>query len=168
MVNLVIPVGIPGCGKSTWARTLLSEYSVVSSDQIRENTFGSLRAAHDVSKEQHEKNNQRVFDIFHRRIRNHLTNDRNVYADATNLNVRARKRLREIAEDTGASLHVVMFDNTNQAWNRNRAREEETRVPPKVMDKMLLQYEGAKKCIVPKLSNEGESYDSVTVIEGVL
>lgn len=165
--NLIIPVGIPGCGKSTWPGTLLRNYRLVSTDEIRKEMFGSLRAAHDVSPEQRDKNNQEVFQVFHTRIGETLESGVDTYADATNLHPRARRRLRVIADRAKAKIHIVFFDNVQQAWNRNRLRDEETCVPSNVMSKMMTQFFEAKQRLLPLDNHPLEEFDALTVISGV-
>lgn len=137
MASLIIPVGIPGSGKSTWAHKF-TKAELVSSDAIRIRMFGSLEAAHDA--ESKERNNAAVFHIFHDWIRRRLALGMDVVADATNLNHEARARLREIAVETSAETHLVLFQNLTEASARNRLRGPEDRVPDDAMSHMLGKY----------------------------
>lgn len=160
MANLIIPVGIPGCGKSTWAKKLLDrKYSVVSSDEIRKSFWGSLRESHDP--EFKKERNERVWDVFYNTIEDHLVHNVDVFADATNLNDYARERLREIAGRTGADVHVIVFANINEALTRNYSRDEDAVVPEEVMDSMRDLFDKAWTDI------EDEPYDSITTIASV-
>lgn len=158
--NLIFPVGIPGSGKSTWARTMLPDYIVVSSDEIRRQKWGSLRAAHDVDPEEKKKRNGEVWDIFYEAVENNLRNGYHTYADGTNLRGAARNRLRKIAAKTSSRIHCVIFDNAFQGWERNTERDPDAHVPGVVMSDFSEQFENAKSGI---LALPGQ-FDSITVI----
>jgi predicted kinase len=162
MANLLIPMGIPGSGKSTWVKTMLDgKYTIISSDAIRKSLFGSLKAAH--TPDEKAKNNAKVWDIFYRDIEEALKHNVDVVADATNLRAFARERLREIAERTGAKTHLLVFNNLDQACLRNVQRNEDAVVPDAVMDDMIDQWEVAMEAILDGL----EDYEVISVIAGV-
>jgi predicted kinase len=90
---LYIPVGIPGCGKSTFAEKVLPLAHVISTDKIR-------AALGDVTD---QSQNDLVFERFHTTVRDYLELSlpgAMIYADATNLTRSAREILRAIAADT--------------------------------------------------------------------
>lgn len=158
MSTLIIPVGIPGSGKSTWTREVFPAARQVSSDAIRLELFGSLEAAH--KEEAKERNNEIVFKTFHTRIALHLLLHRDVVADATNLNADARLRLQNIvAEQPSAKTHLVLFKNVVEGITRNAARGPEDRVPERAMEYMVEKYWDALSRL------PYESYDRVTMIE---
>ena len=160
MANLIIPVGVPGCGKSTWARTFLDrKYRIVSSDEIRLKMFGSLRAAFNGSEEQVAENKEKVFKAYYDDIELALKHNVDVYADATNLRKYYRERLSEIADKTGAKTHVFLFRNLSTAAYRNLQRDFSDQVPREAMDSMYDKWYEAEGDI------PFEVYDSVTVIE---
>lgn len=153
MSRLYIPVGIPGCGKSTFATSFgLGDYPavVVSSDAIRE----SLGDVNDQSK------NGAVFAAFHELIDFYLfRNGVDVFADATNLDFRARQTLRGLADHAHATTHLILFANLDEAILRNRKRDRV--VPDDVMTRMIGKYERAKFEIWQ------EQYDSITEVRSV-
>lgn len=144
---LFIPVGIPGCGKSTMADSL-SLY-IVSSDIIR----ASLSDVNDQSR------NGEVFNIFHETLDAHLKADMHVMADATNLDRGSRAELRRIAERNNVRTHLILFRNVEQAIQRNSERERV--VPADVMLRMIDKYERAIQDI------DQEHYDFVTEVTAV-
>jgi predicted kinase len=158
--NLIFPVGIPGSGKSTWARTMLLDYIVVSSDEIRKQKWGSLRAAHDVTPAEKKERNNFVWDAFYLAVATNLRMGYNVYADGTNLRIGARDRLLRIAKGAKARIHCIIFDNTFQGWERNTERDPDAHVPGVVMSDFSEEFENAKNGI---LALPGQ-FDSVTVI----
>lgn len=160
MTNLIIPVGIPGSGKSTWARTILDrKYAVISSDEYRKKLFGSMREAH--KPETKVERNEEVWKLFYQDIENCLNHSVDVFADATNLRAFAREKLVDIAKRSGARTHVLIFSNSKQAWERNELREEDRIVPTEVMADFTLRLDEAIKDI------PNESYNSVTTIASV-
>ena len=83
MNKLVMLVGLPGSGKSTYAGKLKKEGVIIhSSDRVRE----ELGDVNDQSK------NEEVFRILHKRIKDDLKSGKSVAYDATNLNRKRRIR----------------------------------------------------------------------------
>lgn len=156
MPTLFIPMGIPGCGKSTWGDHM--GISTVSSDAIRL----EMGNVYDQSQ------NDEVFARFNKRIGMNLLNGDNVYADATNLSAQARSNLRMVArlaarelfsrdgigrvESDGVLTHVILFRNLSQAITRNLRRDRV--VPPDAMVRMIEKYERA----VLDIGSEGYNY----------
>lgn len=166
MPNLVIPVGIPGSGKSTWGTTLLGEgkYSVVCSDNIRRRIWGSLIEAHNCGPEVKQERTERVWKEFYADVEEKLKHNIDVYADGTNLRDFAREKLRDIAVRTGARTHLILFDNVVQALERNVSREEDKVVPDEVQLAFINQFALVLEDL--KLGEE-QRYDSVTRIENL-
>lgn len=129
--RLYILVGIPGCGKSTWADLYLSPSNIayVGSDAIR----AELSHIHDQTR------NNEVFDIFHADIARQLAHGNSVVADSTALDAFARERLYTIAETHNAAVHIIFFKNVYQGIARNARRTR--KVPFEAMERMLDKYE---------------------------
>lgn len=155
MSKLFLPIGIPGCGKSTFASRVLmhNNLRVVETDAIREDLVkaGRLQSVNDMSR------NKEVFAKFHAYIEDHLLDGFDVFADATNLTSSARHKLRQIADLRGAEIHLFIFTNLLAAVNRNRKRDRV--VEPEPMVRLLGQYEKALQEIPQEI------YASVTYIE---
>lgn len=158
MPKLFIPVGIPGCGKTTLANRVLmhNNLRVVGTDDIREELVqdGLLKDVHDMSQ------NKEVFKRFYERIDDHLLDHFDVVADATNLRDFAREELRNLAERVGAETHLLVFTNPSVAVRRNLKRERV--VAAEAMVRMLGQYEKALQDI------STETYATVTYIEATV
>lgn len=153
MSQLIIPVGIPGCGKSTWGEQFFNKSTdqIVSTDRIRE----SLGDVNDQSR------NDEVFEEYHRFIGECLEDGFRVYADATNLRHFAREILVKIGLLAEAEIHLVIFANPDQALSRNLKRQRV--VPQDVMIRMLDQYEDFR-LVLPQ---EAHMYNSITEIRRV-
>lgn len=154
MARLIIPVGIPGCGKSTLCSTLL-DVRRVSSDEIRQRVCPD---GYDATK------NSEVFAEYHQQIAKNLMREIDTVADATNLEISAREKLYNIARFCNAEAHVLLFTNIEQALKRNAARPVDGKhgnmqVPQDQMaNKMLPRYERTLASI------DTEAYDTLTYI----
>lgn len=154
MARLFITVGIPGTGKTTWAKTFFKEpYAViVSSDTIREELTGDASD---------QTRNQEIFDEFHARVRVGLVFGKDVVADSTALDPFARKNLIDIAKGLDAEIHLVVFENVNQGSDRNQRRNRV--VPEGAMVRLMKKYIQFQE----DLSSEQELYNSITKIRSV-
>lgn len=129
MTDLILLAGVPGVGKTTWAHTFFDlKNAIISSDEIRKRLAGTLRSAHDAD--------IRPWDVFYREIGDRLKHNVDVVADATFLTRRHRERAREVADRHKADLHLVLFKDLQVADERNKTRDDDVRVPPKVMRDM--------------------------------
>jgi predicted kinase len=99
--TLVVLVGLPGSGKSTFARRLapLIDAVIVESDVMRRAMFEAPRHGADESK--------RLFRAIQAVVLRLLLDKRSVVMDATNLRETHRKPFRDIASTAGAQLQVV-------------------------------------------------------------
>ena len=132
MNTLIILIGLPGCGKSTYAKKLIEmhpDWEYVSRDEVRYEWVTDQAHYYD-----HEYD---VFKEFCNRIDMHLMNDKTVIADATHLNVKSRNKLfnnlKVIPDKVIGIVFVTPFDI---CMERNSKREGVTRVPDKVMYQM--------------------------------
>jgi predicted kinase len=98
---LVILVGLPGSGKSTFARRLapLIDAVILESDALRGLLFESPQHGDSESK--------RLFRAIHAVTLRLLKDHRSVIVDATNLREKHRKPFRDMAATAGARLQVV-------------------------------------------------------------
>lgn len=129
MNKLIILIGIPGCGKSTYAKKLIEMYpnwKYVSRDEVRYEYVSDQAHYYD-----HEKE---VFREFCNRIDMHLLNEEIVIADATHLTVGSRKKLLDNLNVIPDEIIMVYIDTPFEVClKRNQAREGITRVPDKTM-----------------------------------
>lgn len=139
--SLVLLIGASGAGKSTFARRHFRATEVVSSDRCRalvSDDENDQSASHD------------AFEILRLIVARRLARKRLTVVDATNVQARARRELRRIAERYGVPLIAIVFDLPEEiclAHHTGRAR----RVPAGVIRKQL----GDLKASLARLSQEG-------------
>ena len=140
--KVIILVGSPGCGKSTFATKLLasnSEYKLLSSDAMRAE-FGSGEDDQSVT--------GIVFSTLKRRLQAYLALGQTVIIDATNINKKDRKDYINAANASGHQVVGYVFECSKETLlERNKTRGEAggRNVPEWVIDKMLTKYQRPDK-----------------------
>lgn len=142
--RVIVLVGLPGSGKSTWAEQ--QQYTILSSDEMR-------RLLMDDPTDQ--SIHGRVFGSLRYLLRQRLELKRPVTCvDATNITRRDRRAWIKMAELYGCLPEAVFFDvPVEECLRRNAARG---RVVPEEAIRIM-----AEKLAVPTLE---EGFTSVTVI----
>lgn len=140
-VPLLVLVGIPGSGKSTWAndRVASGRYHLVSTDAIRAELYGSEACQGDWRQIW-----QRVLVQWHQGVAAIYRGDlEGVIYDATNARRRHRREAIAAARAAGFdTITLVWFDiPLALALARNRSRSRQ--VPEAVMATMHRQIQGA-------------------------
>lgn|SRR5579862_258085 len=141
---VVLSIGLPGSGKSTWFK----RHSILplSSDMVRILLFD------DVTEQRYQ---DLVFSTLRTMLRARLLARRQWnYVDATNLSPHERRSWIKLANDFGYEAHAVFFDVPPEVCiERNRRRERN--VPEDVMQRM------ANKLRPPKFE---EGFAKITVV----
>lgn len=129
---LIMPIGIPGSGKTTWARKMWDEYQIprVSSDDVREHLYGNASIQGDFNE---------VFDIVHTIIRSTLDQSEEDFCilDATNVTRWVRQSAIWEINPTEV-IYVLMGNDVPVCKKRNAARDRV--VPEYVIDNMYKKY----------------------------
>lgn len=134
MSNLYIMVGVPGSGKSTWAKAHKGNMTYVSRDEIR---FSMV-----AEDEEYFAKETVVFTEYCRRINEALSKGENVLADATHLNRVSRRKLLNNIKGYEELHAIVMMTDCAESISRNENRVG-TRafVPHSVIRRMANQFE---------------------------
>ena len=135
--TLVMMCGIPGCGKSTYAKEVLLKthpnWRYVSRDEVRYEYVTDQAHYFD-----HE---YEVYKEFCNRISMHLINGDVVIADATHISKGSRSKLIHSLDVKPDKVIVVIFNTPFEiCMKRNNAREGITRVPDDSMYRMHNQF----------------------------
>lgn len=132
MNHLIMMIGLPGSGKSTYAKMLMGvnpgcEY--VSRDEVRYEYVTDQAHYFD-----HEND---VFKEFCNRIDKFLLQDKMVIADATHLNIASRKKLLDKLQVIPDEITAIVVNTPFEiCFARNAERVGITRVPDKTMYSM--------------------------------
>ena len=135
--TLYITVGLPGSGKSTYAKEFIKgkEIEYLSSD--------SLRAVY--GKDENDQSvTSIVFGHIKRKVDEFLKDGKNVLVDATSVNRKERSDYINTAKKYGAKVVAIVFKMDRQGLiDRNKKRGEQGGrvVPDWVIDKMLNKFE---------------------------
>ena len=145
--TLVVLVGVPGSGKTTFAKLLKNGGMVhVSTDEIREEILGS---ASDQSQ------GDKVFAIAYKRMQDAGKEKKDCVFDATSRTVKDRKVLIDKAKGY-FDFVICYYSNTDLQTCLKRNQERERPVPQEVIERMWRQLQK------PTLS---EGFDYVSSFE---
>ena len=116
MKTLYILVGIPGSGKSTWAKKNVNDNTVIiSSDEIRKELFGFEDQTHQ----------DKVFSTMHKRVKDYAMKGYSIIYDATNISRKRRVALaQEMRKHFDKIIPVVFVCPIKELLNRNITRQE--------------------------------------------
>lgn len=138
MSKLIMPMGAPGAGKTTWCKHYLKthEAEYISRDDIR---FSIVKE----NEEYFSKENE-VFTKFVNIINSSLKAGKDVVADATHLNPRSRTKLfshLNIDPTKTEIIAVVMRTPLEVCLDRNENRKgTRSYVPPQVIKNMYSSF----------------------------
>lgn len=153
MQKVCMLIGLPGSGKSTWAKDVLDytslygssdyflDFKLFSSDKYREKICGDVNCQDD---------NQKVFNTLYDDLIEYVKNGGSAIYDATNINRKSRKtllhRLQDLHIEDLIVQGVVFATPIEKCIERNNARDR--KVPEEVIHSMACRFE------LP-LTNEG-------------
>ncbi|MFW5891636.1 MAG: AAA family ATPase, partial [bacterium] len=128
MNKIIMLVGLPGSGKSVYAEKLEKEenYIIHASDRLREEMFGDST---------NNENNHQLFQKLHKRIKNDLSENKNVIFDATNISYKRRRAfVQEIKKYNCKKECYLIATPYELCLKRNKKRNRQ--VPEHVITRM--------------------------------
>ena len=135
MPGLYMLIGLPGSGKTTYAKSLVErrgDITHVSSDEIRTKLFGSGGFT--------KEDQAVVFDEVHKTIIDLLKDGHDVIYDATNLIRKYRVQfLKKLEGIDCRKLAVLFMDTLDNLKSRNMKREDP--VPDGIYDRMIRLFD---------------------------
>ena len=136
-------VGMPGCGKSTYARERLAGHLRISRDEIRGDPAEVDRLAWRYRREVHPKNKKpkKVRRAEYILVSDALRGGRDIVIDGTNTTKSKRELNIRLAREHGARVRAVFFTDHRAAMKRNEERAGKERVPDKSMRRILENLE---------------------------
>ena len=136
MSSLVITRGLPGAGKTTWARAFAQQhgYVRVNRDDTRMMLFGKKTG---LTFEQEKA----VTDTVQAAVRAHLKEGRSVVADDMNLRSKYVREWEKLAKSCFAEFNTAEFNiSVEEAIERQHHRPEQDRVPADVIRSLATKY----------------------------
>ena len=139
MGRLIVLVGLPGSGKSSYAEQFKAFDDAIStgvtvihsSDAIRKELFGD---------ESSQEDNARVFDLMRKRTAEDLRADKTVIYDATNITRKGRRSAIACAHPTHDTVEChIVWAEPEECVRRDGLRNRT--VGPEVIDKMLRRWQ---------------------------
>ena len=150
MGRLIMMMGIPGSGKSTWIKKNFPNVEPVSRDAIR---FELLQEGEDYFAHEDE-----VFDKFIHQIVGSLAVDEVTIADATHLNVKSRAKVLNRVRKFADFIEIVWINPPLEtAFKQNDMREGLAWVKHGIIRRMWFSMETPTKL---------EGFDKITIVGG--
>lgn len=116
MAKLILMVGLPGSGKTTFANTMFDkEIIVLSSDGIRKELYGS---------ESDQNHNDIVYKTLYERAVKNLLNNKTVVIDSTNSSKENRKRALSHFLNMNITRTAIVINTDVETCIKQNAKRE--------------------------------------------
>lgn len=160
--KLILLVGIPGSGKTTYAKKYISEYPKtpvhLSSDKIREELYGN---------ESIQRNPNEVFSLMQKRAVEALNEGHDVLYDATNITRKDRSAIISLCPKFAEIEAHIIWAPIETCIERDTTRDRT--VGKEVIDRMLKKFQAPYydegideiKIILPDKFNIAKYHDNV-------
>ena len=146
---LVVTVGLPSSGKTSWVDDFIGEnqgqaIDVISSDRIREEIFNDI---------EDQNHNSEVFDLMKRRTKESLSQGHIAIYEATNISSKRRRALlKELNKYYDKAICLFKYKRLTACQIDNEKRDRE--VPSDVIDRMYRNFE---------IPHKSEGFDEIIV-----
>lgn len=156
MPTLYIYCGIPGSGKSYYAKNVQSKVHYISRDEIRFNMVEE--------NEEYFSKEKAVFKLFSTSIAKVLEKGQDVIADATHISKASRAKLIRAIDNYFSKYKIacIVFDTPFEVCcERNAGREGRARVPDEVMRRFRSGWEFPER----EEDSRIEEIDTISYVE---
>lgn len=164
MGKLIVTIGPPASGKSTWIKNH-PEMVWVSRDEIRNEIVGLDKAEREGRTVNYFSKENTVYNIFIQAIVKNLSEGKDVIADATHIDKKARDKLFRMLDAKGKiydeAIGIIFLTRPQICIERNRNRKGWRRVPDHVINDMYHK-------MIQDYQTIGEHFDKVITSEGVI
>ena len=150
MAKLIMLIGIPGSGKTTYSKELSEKYDakVISSDRVRQTIIGI-------------KEND-VFPTVYKLCVEELKADRNVILDATHITPKVRKRSFDALDEYGVPYEKVAYYFTTPVEVCVERVEKRNQDPNELFLPLEVIYSYGKNIVEP---SESEGFVEIYTIK---
>jgi predicted kinase len=141
---VIILIGVPLSGKSTWIRENFPDTNVISRDEILMDVYGSRN--YDLA---FNRVNQKEVDrVLHQELEKANKLGENVIIDMTHMATKRRKNNLDYFDDKYFKLGVIFPILTDEEYERRNSKrrvEESKTIPMQVIKRMISQYQVIKE-----------------------
>jgi predicted kinase len=155
-MEIIVPIGISGSGKSRLYNMRYSDLTLVSPDLIRKELTGSISD---------QRKNKEVFEEVDRRVADLVKKGESFFYDATNVNTEFRKKFVEQFRGTDVNvIYVVMPADMQVSYMRIKQDLKNKVDRSKVPFEVLIRQKGFYNQSL-KSNFEGENVQEVIYIK---
>lgn len=139
--EIILMVGLPGCGKSTYIKRNLSNYYIISRDDliekygVGENYRRKWNYIHS-SKERLEE----VDKILEKKINSAIKEKRNIVIDMTNLSKKGRRRILSKVRNKSYKKTAVLFSTSKEDSFKQAQQRKGKEISLSVYDMMIKKF----------------------------
>jgi predicted kinase len=141
-MNIIIPIGISGSGKSTFYNDMYKGMSIICPDNIRMELTGDIS---DQSK------NGEVFSIVDKMVKEHIEENKSFFYDATNINTKYRVEfVNKVKKHSNVKVVYIVFPCDINVSNERIQKDitngkNRSKVPFGVLEKQKKLYDETMK-----------------------
>lgn len=154
-MRAIVTIGLPGCGKSTWAATKgVRGAVIIERDACRAQIAAAEGnrfswATWNVARE------PEVHDIWAKALDEAITTGRDLVIADTNINHRHRRELAARLLSAGYKLRYVLFDVPEEVCRERNARRGTRAVPPEAYDRLRAAFQQAREGLPAEAAESG-------------